>query len=76
MVTNGKAKVVVDIQNSQIHIGEWLAWMIWMFLHLMLIIIGVKNKLQILFIGFINIITNDQNLCLATKKDKCKTSLV
>ncbi len=48
MATVGKNKAVVDIKSSTIK--GYFAWLIWMFLHLMLIL-SVKNKL-IIFINW------------------------
>ena len=48
MATVGKNKAVVDIKS--VTIKGYLAWLIWMFLHLMLIL-SVKNKL-IIFINW------------------------
>jgi len=75
MATVGKAKAVVDIPKPKIHIGGWLAWIIWMSLHLMLIL-GVKNKFQIFINWFYKYFTNDQSLRLATKEDKQPTTLL
>ena len=75
MATVGKAKAVVDIPKPKIHIGGWLAWIIWMSLHLMLIL-GVKNKFQIFINWFYKYFTNGQSLRLATKEDKQPTTLL
>ncbi len=48
MATIGRNKAVVDI--GKFHIRGYFAWLIWMFLHLMLIL-SVKNKL-IIFINW------------------------
>ena len=61
MATIGKNKAVVDI--GKIKITGYFAWLIWMFLHLMLIL-GVKNKL-IIFINWAwAYITSDTSLRL------------
>jgi len=66
MATIGKRKAVVDLTNPKIHIKGRLAWLIWMFLHLFLIL-GVKNKVQ-LFINWVyKYFTADQSLRLAQR---------
>lgn len=63
MATVGRNLAVVDIPKPKIHLGGWLAWLIWMSLHLMLIL-GVKNKLQIFINWLYKYFTYDQNLRL------------
>lgn len=67
MATIGRNKAVVDFPF--IKFKGYLAWLIWMFLHLMLIL-SVKNKL-IIFINWAwNYITYDSSLRLILKSDK------
>jgi NADH dehydrogenase len=68
MATIGKHKAVVDL--SFYKFSGYIAWFIWMFLHLMLIL-SVKNKL-IIFINWAwNYITKDTSLRLIfTQKNK------
>ena len=63
MATVGRNLAVVDIPKPKIHLGGWLAWLIWMSLHLVLIL-GVKNKLQIFINWLYKYFTYDQNLRL------------
>jgi len=63
MATVGKHKAVVDLPKPKIHFGGWLAWFVWMALHLILII-GVKNKLQIFVNWVYKYFTSDQSLRL------------
>ncbi|QEC69868.1 NAD(P)/FAD-dependent oxidoreductase [Panacibacter ginsenosidivorans] len=63
MATVGKHKAVVDIPKPKIHFGGWLAWMVWMGLHLVLIV-GVKNRLQIFVNWIYKYFTSDQSLRL------------
>jgi NADH dehydrogenase len=66
MATIGRNKAVVDI--GKFHIKGYFAWLIWMFLHLMLIL-SVKNKL-IIFINWAwAYITKDSSLRLILKPD-------
>lgn len=63
MATVGRNLAVVDLPKPKIHIGGWKAWIIWMSLHIMLIL-GVKNKLQIFVNWLYKYFTYDQNLRL------------
>lgn len=72
MATIGRNKAVVDLPS--IHFKGYLAWLVWMFLHLMLIL-SVKNKL-IIFINWAwAYISKDTSLRLilsANKSDNLK----
>ena len=72
MATIGRNRAVADL--SFIKFSGFVAWLTWMFVHLMAIV-GVKNRLLI-FINWIwNYITYDQSLRLilwAAKKDPTK----
>jgi NADH dehydrogenase len=67
MATIGKNKAVVDLPFGKFK--GYIAWLIWMFLHLMLIL-TVRNKL-IIFINWAwAYITNNSSLRLILKRDK------
>ena len=66
MATVGRKLAVVDVPKPALHFGGFLAWLVWMFLHLMLIL-GVKNRLSVFFNWFYNYFTKDQNLRLIFK---------
>jgi NADH dehydrogenase len=66
MATVGRNLAVVDIPKPKLHFGGFFAWLIWMFLHLVLIL-GVKNKVQVLINWMYNYITYDQSLRLIFK---------
>ncbi len=66
MATVGRKLAVVDMPKPKLHFGGFLAWLVWMFLHLMLIL-GVKNRLSVFFNWFYNYFTKDQNLRLIFK---------
>lgn len=69
MATIGKNKAVVDLPKFKFK-GTF-AWLVWMFLHLMLIL-SVRNKL-IIFINWAwNYLTTDTSLRLILKEDKTK----
>ncbi|RYD57045.1 MAG: NAD(P)/FAD-dependent oxidoreductase [Sphingobacteriales bacterium] len=61
MATVGKRKAVVDL--SWIKFQGFFAWLVWMFLHLMLIL-SAKNKLIIFINWAISYFTNDTTLRL------------
>jgi NADH dehydrogenase len=67
MATVGRNLAVVDIPKPRLHFGGFIAWMIWMSLHLMLIL-GVKNRLFVFMNWLYNYITYDQNLRLIFKE--------
>jgi NADH:ubiquinone reductase (H+-translocating) len=66
MATVGRNLAVVDVPKPTLHFGGFLAWLIWMFLHLMLIL-GVKNRFFVFSNWFYNYFTYDQNLRLIFK---------
>ncbi|MDZ4795424.1 MAG: NAD(P)/FAD-dependent oxidoreductase [Bacteroidota bacterium] len=63
MATVGRNLAVVDIPKPKLHFGGFVAWMIWMGLHLMLIL-GVKNRFFVFSNWLYNYFTYDQNLRL------------
>jgi NADH:ubiquinone reductase (H+-translocating) len=69
MATVGRNLAVVDMPFGKISLGGFIAWLIWMFLHLFLIL-GVKNKLFIFINWFYNYFTYDQSLRLLFPKKK------
>jgi len=73
MATVGKNLAVVDIPKPKLHFGGFLAWVIWMSLHLMLIL-GVKNRFFIFINWLYSYFTRDQNLRLIFKDRRTKLS--
>ncbi len=67
MATVGRNLAVVDIPKPKWHFGGFLAWLIWMGLHLMLIL-GVKNRLFVFLNWLYNYVTFDQSLRLIFKE--------
>jgi len=63
MATVGRNLAVVDLPKPKLHVNGFLAWLIWMSLHLFLIL-GVKNKLMTFINWIYNYFTYDQNLRL------------
>ncbi|GAB3361965.1 NAD(P)/FAD-dependent oxidoreductase [Arachidicoccus ginsenosidivorans] len=72
MATIGKRKAVVDL--PKLHFHGRLAWLIWMFLHLMLIL-GVRNKLLVFINWMISYFTNDSTLRIILLPSKKQTWL-
>ncbi|HEY0677458.1 MAG TPA: NAD(P)/FAD-dependent oxidoreductase [Chitinophagaceae bacterium] len=66
MATVGRHLAVVDLPRPKLHFGGFIAWMIWMFLHLVLIL-GVKNRLFVFLNWVYNYFTYDQSLRLMFK---------
>lgn len=63
MATVGRNLAVVDVPKPKLHFGGFLAWLVWMALHLMLIL-GVKNRLFVFLNWVYNYVTYDQSLRL------------
>ena len=66
MATVGRNLAVVDIPKPKLHFKGFFAWLIWMFLHLLLLL-GVKNRLFVFLNWFSNYFTHDQSLRLIFK---------
>ncbi len=69
MATIGKNKAVVDLPF--LNFKGYLAWFVWMFLHLMLIL-SVKNKLIVFIEWAWNYVTKDSSLRLILKESDRK----
>jgi NADH:ubiquinone reductase (H+-translocating) len=67
MATVGRHLAVVDMIKPRWSLGGFMAWMIWMGLHLFLIL-GVKNRLQVFINWVYQYFTYDQNLRLIFKE--------
>jgi NADH:ubiquinone reductase (H+-translocating) len=63
MATVGRNLAVVDIPRPRLHFRGFIAWMIWMSLHLILIL-GVKNRFFVFSNWVYNYFTYDQSLRL------------
>ncbi|MFZ5978395.1 MULTISPECIES: FAD-dependent oxidoreductase [Hydrotalea] len=63
MATVGRNLAVVDIPKPRLHFGGFLAWLVWMGLHLFLLV-GVKNRIQVFINWIYNYFTKDPNLRL------------
>jgi NADH:ubiquinone reductase (H+-translocating) len=69
MATVGRNLAVVDVPTPKLHFGGFIAWLIWMGLHLFLIL-GIKNKVIIFLNWLYNYFTYDQSLRLVFKQKK------
>ncbi len=67
MATVGRNLAVVDVPQPKLHFGGFVAWLIWMGLHLMLIL-GVKNRFFVFTNWLYNYLTYDQSLRLIFKE--------
>jgi NADH dehydrogenase len=66
MATVGRNLAVVDLPKPAWSFGGFLAWLIWMSLHLMLIL-GVKNRFFVFLNWVYSYFTRDQNLRIILK---------
>jgi NADH dehydrogenase len=69
MATVGRNLAVVDVPKPKLHFGGFIAWLIWMALHLMLIL-GVKNRFFVFCNWLYSYFTYDQSLRLIFKTRK------
>jgi NADH dehydrogenase len=67
MATIGRHLAVVDVPKPKLHFKGFLAWLIWMGLHLFLLV-GVKNRIQVFINWMYNYFTYDQSLRLIFKE--------
>lgn len=66
MATVGRNLAVVDFPKPKLHFKGFIAWIIWMTLHLFLLL-GVKNRIQVFINWVYNYFTYDQSLRLIFK---------
>jgi NADH dehydrogenase len=67
MATVGRNLAVVDFPKPTMFFKGFIAWYIWMGLHLFLLV-GVKNRIQVFVNWIYNYLTYDQDLRLILKK--------
>jgi NADH dehydrogenase len=63
LATVGRNLAVVDIPKPKLHLGGFVAWLVWMSLHLFLLV-GVKNRVFVFLNWVSNYFTYDQSLRL------------
>jgi NADH dehydrogenase len=69
MATVGRNKAVVDFPGGHFNMGGFLAWLAWMFVHL-LYLIGFRNKLIVLVGWIYNYLNYDHTLRLIIRPVK------
>ncbi len=67
MATVGRNLAVVDVPKPKLHFKGFIAWLMWMGLHLVLLL-GVKNRFAVFGNWIYSYITYDQNLRLIFKE--------
>lgn len=78
MATVGRNKAVVDLPNG--HFGGFFAWLVWMFLHLMLLV-GFRNRVVVFVDWLWNYLSYERGLRLivrsfdANKKSKERSNM-
>ena len=63
LATIGRHSAIADIKGR--HVTGWLAWMIWLFVHLMYLV-GFQNRLQVAIRWFFQYLTYNRNARLIT----------
>ncbi|OAV42589.1 NAD(P)/FAD-dependent oxidoreductase [Lewinella sp. 4G2] len=66
MATIGRAKAVVDIPKPELHLGGFVAWFLWLVVHLFAIL-GTRNKVFVFLNWVTNYINYNQSLRLIIK---------
>ncbi|WP_348797292.1 NAD(P)/FAD-dependent oxidoreductase [Flavobacterium adhaerens] len=69
MAIIGKNKAVVDLPKPKMHFKGFLAWMIWLFVHLMSLI-TYRNRLNTFYHWMIAYLSKDQSLRMIIRPDK------
>ncbi len=66
MATIGRGRAVVDIPKPKFHFGGFLAWIVWLLVHLFAIL-GTRNKIFVFMNWLYNYINYNQSLRLIIK---------
>jgi len=74
MAIIGKNKAVVDLPKPKIHFKGFIAWLIWLFIHLMSLI-TYRNRINTFYHWMIAYFSKDQSLRMIIRPDK-KSKLV
>jgi NADH dehydrogenase len=69
MAIIGKNKAVVDLPKPKMHFNGFLAWMIWLFVHLMSLI-TYRNRLNTFYHWMIAYFSKDQSLRMIIRPEK------
>jgi NADH dehydrogenase len=68
MAIIGRSKAVTEIPSPKINITGWLAWAMWLFVHLFSLI-SYRNRLKTMYNWTIAYLTKDQTLRMIIRKD-------
>lgn len=66
MAIIGRFKAVADLPKPKIHFNGFIAWMAWLFVHLVSLI-NFRNKVKTLYNWFVSYTTKDQSLRVIVK---------
>ena len=69
MATVGRNKAVVDFPGNKGHLGGFIAWLAWMFVHA-ITLVGFRNKLIVMVGWLYNYFNYDQTLRLIIRPFK------
>ncbi|AWA30608.1 FAD-dependent oxidoreductase [Flavobacterium magnum] len=69
MAIIGKNKAVVDIPKPKIHLNGFIAWLAWLFIHL-ISLISYRNRLQTFYNWMVAYFSKDQSLRMIIRPDK------
>nr|WP_315154844.1 NAD(P)/FAD-dependent oxidoreductase [uncultured Flavobacterium sp.] len=69
MAIIGKNKAVVDLPKPNVHLKGFIAWLIWLFVHL-LSLITYRNRFQTFYNWMIAYFSKDQSLRMIIRPDK------
>lgn len=69
MAIIGRNKAVVDIPKPHLHFKGFLAWLVWLFIHL-LSLITYRNRIKTFYNWMVAYFTKDQSLRMIIKPDK------
>ncbi len=66
MAIIGRFKAVADLPKPKIHFNGFMAWMAWLFVHL-LSLINFRNRVKTFYNWFVSYTTKDQSLRVIVK---------
>ena len=75
MAIIGRNKAVVDIPKPHLHMKGFIAWLAWLFIHL-LSLITYRNRLQTFYNWMIAYFTKDQSLRMIIRPDQKTTEKI
>ena len=69
MAIIGKNKAVVDLPKPEMHFNGFIAWLMWLFIHLMSLI-SYRNRLSTFWNWMVAYFSSDQSLRMIIRPDK------